>query len=67
MTRFEIETAELARFDRRLLTDIGLGLGDQGPDASQLHRIERPRSAGAIAQLVRRLGLVVGTTLAAQR
>jgi hypothetical protein len=47
MTRFEFETAELARFDRRLLADVGL-IGEQEPHPSQLRRLPAKSSGLAI-------------------
>jgi hypothetical protein len=49
MTRFEIETAELARFDRRLLADVGL-LGAEGPHTSQLRKL--PAKPSFVAALL---------------
>jgi hypothetical protein len=50
MTRFELETSEIARFDRRLLADIGV-LGGESPHPSQLRRL--PAKSGVLRPLLR--------------
>jgi hypothetical protein len=60
MTRFEFEPSELARFDRRLLADVGL-VGGEGPHPSQLRKVPAKRSMLAIIvdALAARAGLSV--------
>jgi hypothetical protein len=50
MTRFEIESTELVRFDRRMLADVGL-LDGEGPNPSQLRKLQA--KSGLLATLLR--------------
>jgi hypothetical protein len=59
MTRFEFETAELARLDRRILADIGL-LGGEQPHPDQLRKL--PAKAGAFDALINLLVSIVWTS-----
>jgi hypothetical protein len=59
MTRFEFETAELVRLDRRLLADIGL-LGGDEPHPDQLHKL--PAKTGAFDFFINLLLSVVWTS-----
>jgi hypothetical protein len=68
MTRFEFETAELARFDRRLLADVGL-IGGEQPHPDQLRKLPAKPSPLAIAldAILVRLSAVRGVSAPAVR
>jgi hypothetical protein len=56
MTRFDIESADLAHFDRRMLADVGLIEGE-GPHPIQLRK--RAATSGVAALIALLLGHVV--------
>ena len=49
MTLFDIESADLARFDRRMLADVGLVEGEE-PHPSRLRKL--PARASSLGTLV---------------